>query len=238
MFAGMRTGSVHKPALLFAALLTACGGPGGEEKRGAPSPEALLDKLFSGLDELHPERVASCFDQSTSDGKAIAELVRKTVDILKQGRALESTVRAKFGNGYADEHVAIKAPALFVEGLRKRLGEVRLRVEGSVEYKQGRFYEEDAEKNPPDNKPPPSMYARYKVWYLAVPTLLVNDLRLQREAGQVLDIFGRHLERAADAVTTSGTEQEFRARMSALGKETRARCAPLLDYVVQAFRRL
>ncbi len=238
MFAGMRTGSVHKPALLFAALLTACGGSGGEEKRGAPSPEALLDKLFSGLDELHAERVASCFDQSTSDGKAIAELVRKTVDILKQGRALESTVRAKFGNGYADEHVAIKAPALFVEGLRKRLGEVRLRVEGSVEYKQGRFYEEDAEKNPPDNKPPPSMYARYKVWYLAVPTLLVNDLQLRRQVGQVLDIFGRHLERAADAVTTSGTEQEFRARMSALGKETRASCAPLLDYVVQAFRSL
>ncbi len=238
MFAGMWTGSAHKLALLFAALLTACGGSGGEEKRGAPSPEALLDKLFSGLDELHAERVASCFDQSTSDGKAIAELVRKTVDILKQGRALESTVRAKFGNGYADEHVAIKAPALFVEGLRERLEEVHLHVEGSIESKQGFFYEEDPGENPTGNKPPPTMYARYNVWFLAVPTLLVNDLQMRRQVGQVLDIFGRHLKRAADAVATSGNEQEFRARMSALGKETRARCAPLLDNVVKAFRRL
>ena len=236
MFAGMRTGSVHMIVLLCATLLTACGGTGGtsgagKEKKGAPTPEALLAKLLSGLDELHAERVASCFDQSTDQGAAIAELMSKTVGVLKQSQALESAVRAKFGNTYADEHVAIKAPALFVEGLRKRLAGVRLKIESNANGKVARLHLADG-----GDQPPPTAYTRLNVWFLAVPTLLTNNSQLRQQVGQVLDIFDRHIRHATDAVGTCRTEQEFRTRMVALGKETKRRSAPLLAAVVWRFK--
>ncbi|MHC4514125.1 MAG: hypothetical protein ACYTGW_20650 [Planctomycetota bacterium] len=227
----MRVDSLHKPTLLLATVLlplTACGG-GYDERQGAPSPQALLDKLLSGLDELHAERVASCFDTSTNEGSAVAELMRRTVDILQQGRALEMAVREKFGHGYADGHVAVKTPALMVERLRERLETARLTVEDNI----ARLHVGDGV----DAEQATTMYTRYKLWFFAAPAPFAGDAELRLQVGRLLDVFARHIQRAMAAAKAARSEREFRVQMATVAKETKRTCAPLLATVTDGFQR-
>lgn len=210
-------------AALLAGLTASCGPD--QATPGASSPRALLDKLIGGLEDLQWDRVASCFDASSSEGHAVAQLAGAAVDVLKRLQMLETTLRERFGGSYATEHMVVPGAALLLERLRECVRLARPSVEGDT----ARLHVGAAE--------PLTMRARYGRWYLDCRAPFAGDAELAEQVSHILEIFGRHAARATDLLRSARSEAGYRAQLAALGKETQNACASFLLAVLEGFRR-
>jgi len=193
---------------------------------GASSPERLLAKLTTGLDELDAAKVASCFDPQTPQGTRVAELCNKGLTVLKRAQDLESAIRRKYGESYVVDHVLLPGPALVLRDFRSKIAQASLeRGEGN----NVRLVVAGATAA--------SMYSRGNTWFLQPAKMpFGGDETMRVQANRILNRLLDHVDEALKLVESSGPEKEFRARMAELGRKTRDQCIQELWTLMNTMR--
>jgi len=222
MVADMRRDWMPGFALLLAILSPGCGTEQSVPARGATGPRVLLDKLLTGLDTLDPQTVSGCFDAATPEGSKVAELARKAVAVLAQGREIEVRARERFGAAAVERYVALPGAGRWHAALRRRLRQEPLRVDGERAY-LGTMAGRQTE-----------LYQRNGVWYLAVPTPFAGDPALCADIGALLDLFRRHNHRAKGDLERATKAEDWPRLSRALAKESGAAAAPLVGRIVSS----
>lgn len=210
--------------LLALGLLLSCGARDGA---GAGSPQAVVAELLDALEALDEQRVIACFDTATPGSAKAAGRIGRLVGILATARAFEDSLRARFGDRYVAEDVALDGSGFPVARWRAALADARLEARG------------DGARLRVQGRPPIDFVSRFGRWFVHAPPLFRDeagaaDEAWSQEAEKLFGFLAGHFEAATRILRAAKTEAEFRLEMEKLGRTDRTAIAPLYQALQRA----